>query len=139
MKAKDKVYLITLAAVLSLNAATAQPFDSVGDLSNRAIAASPRARELFPWLTRSGEPVKASKATSIADKNRAFAASPRVLEEYPELARPSQAAKSGGEFATPVIKNRAVASSPRVKEEFPWLARGNYKLQEEPFQIAPLK
>lgn len=145
MKMKTRLYLLAVsAAALALNVSTSsgQVFDSVEALNNRAVAASPRAKEVFPWLTRSTvSPVTPAK-TALADvtKNRAFASSPRTLEEFPELARPAQPAKAGdSSIAATVIKNRALAASPRAKEEFPWLARGNYTVTEEPFQIAPLK
>jgi hypothetical protein len=125
---------------------------SPSDLSNRAIAASPRAREQFPWLTRQAPPrnestAPAESALSAIKKNRALAASPRVREQFPELARgeqPSTAAptKSGnGESElTKVVRNRALAASPRMREQFPELAR-RYTLQpaKESFEIAPLK
>jgi hypothetical protein len=110
-------------------------------LNNRAVAASPRAKELFPWLTRSVAPAKSfdSKTALVGEKkNRAVAASPRILEQFPELARPGQPVKSADSWvSSTVIKNRAFASSPRGREEFPWLNRGSFG--EQPFEIAPLK
>jgi hypothetical protein len=142
MKTRNNWYVLAvIAAALSLNASTSsgQVFDSVEALNNRAVAASPRAKEAFPWLTRSSVMPTRTVLTDVT-KNRAFAASPRTLEEFPELARPAQPVKStDSSVAATVIKNRALAASPRAKEEFPWLARGNYTVTEEPFQIAPLK
>jgi hypothetical protein len=147
MKTKNYLSLLALiAAALSLDitTATAQSVDSGESLKNSAFAASPRAKEDFPWLARSAQPRTAAccavnELTAIR-KNRAFAASPRALEQFPELARPVQALKTTDSvIASTVIKNRAFASSPRAKEEFPWLTRGNFKVTEEPFQIAPLK
>ena len=145
MKAKNTLYLLAVsAAVLALNVSTSsgQVFDSVEDLNNRAIAASPRAKEVFPWLTRGTATAVTPAKTAVTDvtKNRAFAASPRVLEQFPELSRPAQPARlADSSVAATVIKNRALAASPRAKEEFPRLARGAFTITEEPFQIAPLK
>ena len=140
MKTSNKLIalaIIASAGLLGAQISTAQPIDSMKSLENRAVAASPRAKELFPWLTRSAEPAKAIRPP--VTENRAFAASPRVLEQYPELLRAAQPQKSADQLAAPIIGNRAVAASPRAKEEFPWLARGNYTVREEPFQVAPLK
>jgi hypothetical protein len=134
--------LAVIAAAFSLNVSTSsgQVFDSVEALNNRAVAASPRAKEAFPWLTRSSAVIPTKTAVSDVTKNRAFAASPRTLEQFPELARPVQPVKStGSSVAATVLKNRALAASPRAREEFPWLARGSFTVTEEPFQIAPLK
>ena len=142
---KSKLYLLAvIAAALSLNVSTSfgQAFDSFEALNNRAVAASPRAKEVFPWLTRGAATAVTPTTTALADvtRNRAFAASPRVLEQFPELARPAQPVKSAdSSVAATVIKNRALAASPRAREEFPWLARGNYTVSEQPFEIAPLK
>ena len=151
MKAKNRWSLLAVsAAALSLNLSTSsgQVFDAVEVLSNRAVAASPRAKEAFPWLTRSAAttvtPAKAlDSGTTVtgATENRAIASSPRTREEFPELARPAQTLRKASDtaFASTVIKNRAWASSPRAREENPWLTRGNYTVSETPFQIAPLK
>jgi hypothetical protein len=142
---KTQFYLIVVsAAALALNVSTSsgQVVDSDEVLSNRAIAASPRAKEVFPWLTRGTATAVKPTKTALADltKNRAFAASPRMLEQFPELSRPAERARpADGSVVAAVIKNRALAASPRAKEEFAWLARGNYAVTEEPFQIAPLK
>ena len=137
---KTKLYLLAVsAAALALNISTSsgQVFSSVEVLNNRAVAASPRAKEEFPWLTRSTVATSAKSVVADVAKNRAFAASPRVREEFPELTRPAQPLMAESSFAS--IKNRAWAASPRAKEEFPWLARGNYTVSEQPFEIAPLK
>ena len=139
---KTKSYLLAVgAAALALNLSTSsgQVFDSVEDLNNSAVAASPRAKETFPWLTRKAvvKPAKSSVADVV--RNRAFAASPRMIEQFPELARPAQPVKPASSTAGAVLKNRAFASSPRAREEFPWLARGSYTVTDQPFQVAPLK
>lgn len=151
MKAKNGRYLLAVsAAALSLNLSTSsgQVFDAVEALNNRAIAASPRAREAFPWLTRSAvttvsqaKPADLGTAVTGATKNRAIAASPRGREEFPELARSAATLRKASDITlSPMaIKNRAWASSPRAREEFPWLARGSYTVSETPFEIAPLK
>ena len=150
MKTKNRVQLLAVsAAALLLNVSTSsgQVFDSVEALNNRAVAASPRAREEFPWLTRSTAtgvaPAKAPDsniALAAVMKNRALAASPKALEEFPELSRPAQPARAAdASLASTVLKNRAFASSPRAQEEFPWLARGTLTVTEETFQGAPPK
>src|SRR5687768_16005824 len=113
---KTKMYLLAVsAAALALNVSTGsgQVFDSVEALNNRAIAASPRAKEVFPWLTRSTVSPVAPAKTALVDvaKNRAVAASPRTLEQFPELARPAQPVKSAdSSVVATVIKNRALAA-----------------------------
>ena len=98
MKMKSKLYLLAvITAALSLNIMTAvgQVFSSAEVLNNRAVAASPRAKELFPELAR---PAMSSSEITVATRtginrltevrrNRALAASPRMREEFPELAR----------------------------------------------------
>lgn len=146
MKTKSCLSLLALtAAALSLNitTATAQYVDSVESLRNSAVAASPRAKEAFPWLTRSAAPrteacCAVNELTAVKN-NRALAANPRAVEQFPELARPPQPLKADSSVASTVIKNHAFASSPRAKEEFPWLARGRYTISEQLFEIAPLK
>ena len=79
---------------------------------NSAYAASPRVREQYPQLDRSG-----SQSTVAAAK-----------------------AGGGERQLPPALKNRAWAASPRVKEEYPWLARGySAPPTENPIQVAPLK
>lgn len=139
MKTKNKTLLALVAALGLLSAwrSNAQPIYSVQSLENRAVAASPRAKELFPWLIRSGTKHVTTGKTS---DTRVFATSPRMLEQFPELARPAQPWKSmEGSIGSTVIKNRGFASTPRAREEFPWLARGSYTVNETPFEIAPLK
>lgn len=146
MEKKNYPSLLALtAAALSLNITTAiaQYVDSVESLRNSAVAASPRAKEAFPCLTRSAPPrteacCAVNELTAVKN-NWALAASPRALEQFPELARPTQPRKAESSVASTVIKNRAFASSPRAREEFPWLARGRYTVSEQPFEIAPLK
>jgi hypothetical protein len=145
MKTNNKLIalaIIASAGLLSARISTAQPIDSVESLKNRAVAASPRAKEFFPWLTRSAGTATRATDSNLASvtKNRAFASSPRVLEEFPELLRPAQALREkDSSVASTVIKNRGFASTPRAREEFPSLARGNFTVTETPFQVAPLK
>ena len=79
---------------------------------NRALAASPRMREVFPELA-----LAEWSATGMS-------------------ARPP----AGMTQLDRVLKNRALASSPRMKEEFPALARG-YAAQaaEKSSETGPLK
>src|SRR5262245_46066956 len=94
MKTRSKLYLLAVsAAALALNASmsSGQVFSPVDAVNNRAIAASPRAKEAFPWLTRTGAPRTeaccAENALMVVKRNQALAASPRALEQFPELAR----------------------------------------------------
>ena len=158
MKAKNKLYLIAVsAAVLSMNITTAveQVFTSIEVLNNQAVAASPRAKEEFPWLARgSAEPARSKEAVTTSGnalgevkENRALANSPRMKEQFPELARasvsPSEGAvatRSGINALTEVRRNRALAASPRMKELFPELARdGSAVSADKTFEIAPVK
>lgn len=136
MKTNNRLYLLAVgAAALALNISTSsgQVFSPADALNNRAIAASPRAKEAFPRLTRS--PVIRTEAcckettenAALAEvkKNRALAASPRMLEQFPELAR------SAGPNEAPVFniaplaeKNTGILSSPRMRELYPALSRG---------------
>lgn len=139
---------VAAAALTTLNLQAAD--FSPSDLSNRAIAASPRAKEQFPWLTRQPSPVVSPSRVAVVaaiKKNRALAASPRMIEQFPELARSARpasaaAAKSGtGESQLArVMKNHSLAASPRMLEQFPQLARG-YKSEpaKQSIEVAPLK
>lgn len=150
MNSKTRLYLLAVsAAALSLNltTASAQVFNSTDVANNRAIAASPRAKEVFPWLTReTAKPAVTAKAsdtrTALTEvkKNRALAASPRMLEQFPELGRPVQPFRKSTEssIASRELKNRAYAVSPRALEQFPWLARGG-AAKAKTFEIAPVK
>ena len=132
--------MIALVGALSIVTSSAQPIDSVASLKNRAVAASPRAKEAFPWLLRTGTPAPQGSATLVEiRKNRALAASPRMLEAYPQLVRRTEEVtkKTGADPMAAVIKNRALAASPRTREEFPALARG--LISQKDFQMAPLK
>jgi hypothetical protein len=133
MKTKSKLYLLAVsAAALALNVSTSsgQIFSPADALNNRAVAASPRAKEAFPWLTRTAVPRTeaccAANALDKVTKNRAYAASPRVLEQFPELSR---AARTQPEFtiAPLVEKNAALLSSPRYRENHPEVSRGTAK------------
>lgn len=139
MKAKNYLSLLALTAgVLALNitTATAQYVDSVASLKNRAVAASPRAKEVFPWLSRPPAPriesccpkVAAKNELSEVRNNRAPATSPRMRELYPELARGAEPVRKRSAvpmFEMPAsVRNNAIASSPRAREEFPALSRG---------------
>ena len=153
MKTKNKLNLLAVIAVaLSLNATTGvgQVFNAKDVINNRAVANSPRAKEEFPWLTRSDtDPTRSQKAATTAKsalakvkENSALAASPRMKELFPELARPTAspsesavATRSGINALTEVRRNSALAASPRMKELFPELTRG----AERTIEVAPLK
>jgi hypothetical protein len=148
-----KPYLVAMTAIaLSLKATTSfgQVFDSVDAHSNRAVAASPRANEEFPWLLRSitqpssgklATPSSRSALAAVKDSG-SLAVSPRMREEFPELARPSfspsesiTASGTKADALTEVRQNNALAASPRMQEHFPELSRGVERIVE----IAPLK
>lgn len=140
MKAKTCALIFT-AMTLSLGAGNliAQVFTASDVVNNRAIAASPRAKEAFPWLNRhtpkgseNTPPTAVNKALDKVKRNHALAASPRMIEQFPELAHRPQAthaiaAKSVARPtpATRAIRNRSLTTSPRMRELFPQLARGN--------------
>lgn len=125
MRTKSYPAVLALTATaLSLTIATApaQYVDSVESLKNHAVAASPRAKEAFPWLTRSAAPrvevcCPVNELTAVKN-NRALAVSPRVLEQFPELAR-SAPARQEFTIAPLVEKNSALRASPRYREEHP--------------------
>ena len=148
-----KPYLLAMTTVVwTLNATTSfgQVFDSADVLSNRAVAASPRAQEEFPWLLRSVRQSGSSgvatpntaNALAVVKENGSLAASPRMREQFPELARPSiasseptTASQTGANALTEMRRNNALAASPRIQESFPELSRGVERVVE----IAPLK
>ncbi|MBU6408946.1 MAG: hypothetical protein KGR98_01035 [Verrucomicrobia bacterium] len=147
MKTKKEMYLLAVGAAvfsLSIAAGFGQVFNATDALQNRAIAASPRAQEEFPWLRRQASNGGASccKAQTQAEaagvKNRALAMSPRMLEQFSELNR--QAQSSGESPREPVppalLQNRAIAASPRMIEQYPWLAT---HAVEKTVEVAPIK
>jgi hypothetical protein len=138
MKTKRILGLLTIGCSLAVTLSShgSSPFSERDARNNAAIAASPRAREAFPWLTRVATPpqtavccAERNSELAAARRNRGFAASPRVRELFPELARGTA---HESEFTIAVVadvpeavmKNRAWANSPRVREEFPALSRG---------------
>ena len=134
MKTKNYLSLLALTATaLSLNItpATAQYVDSVESLKNRAVAASPRAKEAFPWLTRAPsspsdaccDKSEVKNELTEAKRNRAYATSPRVREMFPELGR-DPTVRQEFTIAPLVEKNAAVQSSPRYREQHPEVSRG---------------
>ena len=131
MKTKNYLSLLaSIVAALSMNITTAdaQSVDSVESLKNSAVAASPRAKEVFPWLTRAPssssdaccDKGEVKNALTEAKKNRAYAASPRVREMFPELGR-DPTPRREFTIAPLVEKNTAFLASPRAKEQFPEL------------------
>ena len=131
---KTKLYLLAVSAAalaLSVSTSSGQVFSSVDALNNRAVAASPRAKEVFPWLTRGvpSEPAACCDKGEVknelteAKKNPAYAASPRVREMFSELGR-DPAPRREFTIAPLVEKNVAVQSSPRYREQHPELSRG---------------
>ena len=139
MKTQNRLYLLAVtAAALSLSPATSigQVFSSEDVIKNRAIAASPRAKEAFPWLTRSTPPRTeaccAVNELTAVKRNRALAATPRMLEQFPELARSAAPSKRPQFNVAPVVeKNAAVRSSPRYREQHPEISRGTAKGMEK--------
>lgn len=122
-----------IAAALSLNVTTGvgQVFNAKDVINNRAVANSPRAKEEFPWLTRTPsvradaccDKGEVKNALTEAKKNRAYVASPRIREMFPELNR-TPAPPQEFTIAPLVEKNEAVKSSPRYRELHPELSRG---------------
>lgn len=130
MKTKNRLNLLAVtAAALSLIPATSmgQVFNSEDVVNNRAVSASPRAKEAFPWLTRSVTPRTEACCTenelTAVKNNRALASSPRALEQFPELARSAQI-QPEFTIAPLVEKNAAMQSSPRYREQHPTISRG---------------
>lgn len=153
MKTKNKIYLLAVSvAALSLGAVASfgQVFSYTDVQNNRAVAASPRAKEQFPWLALEGVPQnsftqRADRVPAAVKNNRSFATSPRVLEQYPELARTAWSSavaspNSGAENSrlALVLKNRALAHSPRILEQFPQLRTASL-LTDETVNVAPIK
>lgn len=136
MKTKSKLYLLAVsAAALALNVSTGsgQIFSPADAMNNRAVAASPRAKEAFPWLTRTAAPrteacckeTTEGAALAAVKKNRALAASPRMLEQFPELARSAAPSEAPVFNIAPLAeKNTAILFSPRMRELYPALSRG---------------
>ncbi len=129
MKTNTKLYLLAVtAAAFALSATTSvgQVFNANDTINNRAVAASPRAKEAFPWLTRTAPPRtdaccekgEVKNALTEAKKNRAYAASPRVRELFPELGL-TPTPPTEFTIAPLVEKNEAFKSSPRYREQHP--------------------
>lgn len=136
MKTRNSWYLVAVsAAALSLNVSTSsgQVFSPADAVNNRAIAASPRAKEAFPWLNRAPvirteaccKETTENAALAAVKKNRALAASPRMLEQFPELSRSAAPSEAPVFNIAPLAeKNSAILSSPRMRELYPALSRG---------------
>ena len=136
METKNRLYLLAVgAAALSLNISTGfgQVFSPADAGNNRAIAASPRAKEAFPWLTRTPlnhteaccKETTENAALAAVRKNRALASSPRMLEQFPELSRSAAPNEAPMFNIAPLAeKNTAILSSPRMRELYPALLRG---------------
>jgi hypothetical protein len=131
MKTRRIIAATIIAAALNVSQ------DLVGggvstDLSNAAVASSPRTRERFPELTRSGagggtqgDQIELSKVKS----NAAVASSPRTREIFPELSGVGSSAgaacpATGRTELDVVLKNDALSKSPRTLEKYPELNRG---------------
>lgn len=114
---------------------------------NRAVAASPRAKEEFPWLVRSYRPAPEGKVqytsgtATTSTSSRHFGSVPRILEEFPQLARADFREKTpANDLAIQGTTGRGLAANPRALEENPALARrGRISDQTPQFEIAPLK
>jgi hypothetical protein len=120
MRTKRLFYAaLVISMGVALTSYADSPFSERDTRNNVAVAASPRARESFPWLTRtSGESAKYVAPGEL--KNAAYAKSPRALEVYPELARGSFSG-SVGCANLPELVHPGYAASPRAKEMFPHL------------------
>jgi hypothetical protein len=126
-----KKSLLLLSSVIAINAGTF--VTNPESLGNRSLAASPRAQEEFPALTR-GQIEAWSGGQSIKSFVAFSPAPPRVREQFPELERPFRARH----IKTPPdgVTGRGIAANPRALEENPALAR---TARSPEFQIAPLK
>lgn len=113
---------IACSLTLAISTHGDPPFSERDARNNAAVASSPRAREAFPWLTRTAVAREYAASRPAELNNRAYAKSPRVLEVYPELTRTSSETAAGAFVRTPELANRAFAASPRAKEAFPWLS-----------------
>jgi hypothetical protein len=137
MKTINKLSLLAVIATagyLNVTTGVGQVFTAKDVINNRAVANSPRAKEAFPWLTRTpslsvdacckGE---AKNALTEVKKNRAYAASPRVRELFPELTREATSEReftTSRAFDVPAsVRNNAIANSPRMREQYPALSR----------------
>ena len=127
MKTTRVLGLTILAGSLaaSLSTFADSPFSEQDARNNAAVANSPRARESFPWLTRTARVGERSPARPVELNKISYPKSPRVLEEHPELARGPVSGTSPGPVNVPALDNRAFAASPRAKEEFSWLRFGS--------------
>jgi hypothetical protein len=121
---------ISLAGMQLMTATMAGTFFSDESGLNRAMLASPRAREEFAGLSRAGI---APKTVDMIVAERV--ASPRFLEEFPEANRASVVRTTTVIDENAGVTGRGVAANPRAIEEIPALGR-----KEAPrFQVAPLK
>ena len=127
MKTTRVLGLAILAGSLATSFSTFadSPFSERDARNNTAVANSPRARESFPWLTRTATVGERSAARPAELNNIGYAKNPRVLEQYPELARGPVSGTSTRSVEVPTLANRAFAASPRAKEEFPALRFGS--------------
>jgi hypothetical protein len=123
MKKTRELALAILAGSLVTSVSTFgdSPFSERDARHNAAIANSPRARESFPWLTRTTQIADRSTARPIELNNVRYLRNPRLLEQYPELARGPSIRTSQKCFDVRAVANRGFAASPRAKEEFPEL------------------
>lgn len=122
-----KRYLVLSAiAVMALGTTSAQgqAVSSLESLKNRAVVASPRAQEVFPFLARQAPRATPQVAVSSEVNNRALLASPRTLETFPGLARTFRGKTvTGSSELTEAFSNSAILASPRTLEQFPSLSR----------------
>ena len=134
MKSKNTPYLLLMTASLfvSIGTGDGQVFTSADAVNNRAVAASPRAGEAFPWLTRThsgntnacGGDSDGKDEPVAAMRNRAYTGSPRVRKLFPELGRTTKPRRDFT-IAPLVGKNAAILTNPRAREEFPHLLRSS--------------
>jgi hypothetical protein len=150
---KTKQLLITgilvAGAGLLMNQKIGATIFSPSDLSNHAVAKSPRALEDFPWLARQASSTTYStpKIFSTLAQNPSFAASPRIREQYPQFVgsiQPQREDYSAGNLHVTelnrVAANSALAASPRMKEAFPQLSHGYFSpVAKDAFNVAPVK
>lgn len=120
MKPTTLIRLLAVATAVLLApsmALFAQAAESNQAPLNPAFAASPRAKEAYPWLTRVAT-VRNDRDTrsagSVIKQHRSLATSPRILEQYPELTR-LQSSPVRSDAASRTVADSVLRTSPRAR------------------------
>lgn len=119
--------MITAALLVHPTVSKAQPVEFMKPPANHAFAASPRAKEAYPWLTRLGSAKSEGRDTASElrgiKQHRSLATSPRMLELHPELAR-LQPKQARVDTRPPAWLYDMARTSPRAREELAAYALG---------------